>query len=141
MISGQVTAAPTAEADRDAVGRMRRNLEVAAARRIGGPTSSASSLYTLPSAKKRGDGLTCLPPSRRRSAVEDRRPDSTKAVARSHPRGVERLILAAAQVLVDFALVHLMDPTATRRFEILAEDLDPDVAGVARIRVVPDRDV
>src|ERR1700759_3107588 len=59
----------------------------------------------------------------------------------SHARGMERLVFAALQVLLDFALVHLMDPAAARRFEILAHDLDPDMAGVARVWVVPDRHV
>jgi hypothetical protein len=71
-------------------------------------------------------------------ALPLRRRRNTRA---SHAGGMERLVLPALQVHVDFSLVHLVHPATARRFEVLAKDLDPDVAGVAGVGVVPDRDV
>jgi hypothetical protein len=48
MAAQAATMTPTAEADRDIVGRTLRTMEVTTLRRAGGPTSSASSSYTSP---------------------------------------------------------------------------------------------
>ncbi len=65
---GPVTEGPTAEADHDAGAPMRRNREAAEARRVGGPSSSASSRYTLPNVRAWSGSLPCSRPSRRKTA-------------------------------------------------------------------------